>query len=517
VSNLTVSPEKSSRAARPSIVQSFHIEGLYGYRSVALDSEYAATVIIAKNGSGKTTLLATLYAFLRGQFAKLKDLEFSRIHCRLSGVEGELVVYKEDIQHLHEVVDASELPKYARRFEVPALELFNFLERDLSDGVSDYYELSDNKIFNAILRHSNYSRKEAFELCTRISGSYYEHVPRLRSTWEVVRARFADVEILYLPTYRRIELPLVDPERDRPAYRRPRTNMRFAETGLFPANVQFGLGDVTERLSQLNQRLLTDSNISYREISANIINELIDGTFERLDDTDKDIPDIDELSLFFARLKGGGGARGLGPRYADVAIPNIERIYSGEGISLQSNRFLNYFLSKLTSAIRATRDIEVMVETFINVCNKYLSRFDPSTIAPPYEAYERELADGKVLRLNRLNLTVHVESVALGRKIKLNSLSSGEKQMISLFGNLYLYEKEKVILIDEPELSLSIDWQRQLLVDFINAPTCVQLIAITHSPFVFDNELEPFARSMRTSVDLSSLPTEVSEEDGDAT
>ena len=73
--------------------------------------------------------------------------------------------------------------------------------------------------------------------------------------------------------------------------------------------------------------------------------------------------------------------------------------------------------------------------------------------------------------------------------------------MISLFAKLYLYDGAKIVLIDEPELSLSIDWQRKILLDVIGAPTCTQLIAITHSPFVFDNDLEPYARGLTVKID----------------
>ena len=62
---------------------------------------------------------------------------------------------------------------------------------------------------------------------------------------------------------------------------------------------------------------------------------------------------------------------------------------------------------------------------------------------------------------------------------------------------MFLYPLRKVVLIDEPELSLSIDWQREILTDVLSAPLCRQLIAITHSPFVFDNELEPFTRAVK--------------------
>ncbi|KVD26004.1 hypothetical protein WI82_16180 [Burkholderia ubonensis] len=72
--------------------------------------------------------------------------------------------------------------------------------------------------------------------------------------------------------------------------------------------------------------------------------------------------------------------------------------------------------------------------------------------------------------------------------------------MISLFARLYLYPGKKIVLIDEPELSLSLDWQRQILPDILKAPLCQQAIAITHSPFIFDNELEPFAGSLKFRV-----------------
>jgi len=63
-----------------------------------------------------------------------------------------------------------------------------------------------------------------------------------------------------------------------------------------------------------------------------------------------------------------------------------------------------------------------------------------------------------------------------------------------------------MVLIDEPELSLSLDWQRQILPDVLKAPTCQQVIAITHSPFIFDNELEPFAGSLRFKASPNRTP-----------
>ena len=43
----------------------------------------------------------------------------------------------------------------------------------------------------------------------------------------------------------------------------------------------------------------------------------------------------------------------------------------------------------------------------------------------------------------------------------MDDLSSGEKQVISLFSYLYLYRGSNLVLIDEPEISLSIEWPEE--------------------------------------------------------
>ena len=259
----------------------------------------------------------------------------------------------------------------------------------------------------------------------------------------------------------------------------------------------------------MNQTILMDSNSGYRELSFNIINELIDGSFASEAESSKDIPGRDELNLFFSRLQEG---RGVGPFYPRVAIPDIDKIYSEKGVPTGSTKFLIYFLKKLGVVINATHNVELQVQEFISSCNRYLS----SPAEAGFDDFSTERSalrsmDGKALYLNRRNLAVHVESIPGGRRISMDALSSGEKQMISLFAKLFLYPGKKIVLIDEPELSLSLDWQRNILVDVLNAPSCCQIIAITHSPFVFDNDLEPFAKSMALAIDLDAQPQSADE------
>ena len=273
--------------------------------------------------------------------------------------------------------------------------------------------------------------------------------------------------------------------------RRRRQKFNIASGSLFTGDIQFGLSDISERLEDLNQQITFDSDNGYREISADIINELIDGSFQRVSEEQPDIPSEDELKIFFQRIEQGRRSR----PYPPVTIPNLKKLYGGDTLPAESRIFLNFFLGKLASVVDASKAVEAPVDGFINSCNKYLLEEEPSTNLGRKSTKTRRV-DGKRLLLNRNNLTVTVESSPEGREISLDALSSGEKQMISLFARLFLYSEKKIVLIDEPELSLSIDWQMKILVDILNAPLCEQVIAITHSPFVFQNELEPFARSL---------------------
>ena len=180
----------------------------------------------------------------------------------------------------------------------------------------------------------------------------------------------------------------------------------------------------------------------------------------------------------------------------DIVVPDLDKVY-GEGANTETGRvFLDYFLSKLASVIETTRDVEVMVENFVEHCNAYLSGRLPDEdggLFSHYDAQQDAGFDAKSLILDRQNLAVHVIRSANGHQVPLDALSSGEKQILSLFARLYLYEREMIVLIDEPELSLSLEWQQKILPDIMAAPKCIQMVAITHSPFVFENELDPFA------------------------
>jgi hypothetical protein len=167
------------RAERGSFVQSFGIEGLYGYRSISLQSEYAATILIAKNGTGKTTLLGTLDAFLKLQLYRLHELQFDKIHCSLRGIPEDLILSRNSLEEFLDCPIDSDVAKTARRLDVEIPVLFTFLLDEYPALRDKYRGQLDNKIFSSLLRQSQYDRAEVAALCDRLRAELFARVPEI--------------------------------------------------------------------------------------------------------------------------------------------------------------------------------------------------------------------------------------------------------------------------------------------------------------------------------------------------
>lgn len=79
------------------------------------------------------------------------------------------------------------------------------------------------------------------------------------------------------------------------------------------------------------------------------------------------------------------------------------------------------------------------------------------------------------------------------KNVELKFLSSGEQQELVLLYNLiFKGEKEKLILIDEPEISLNVSWQREFLDDMkkIVEMNGFSILIATHSPQIINDNWE---------------------------
>lgn len=108
------------------------------------------------------------------------------------------------------------------------------------------------------------------------------------------------------------------------------------------------------------------------------------------------------------------------------------------------------------------------VTNFLKIVNKF------------FEATE----DKKRISINNEG-KIHVESDFPERKLSLYNLSSGEKQIIIIFACLIFglpLDKKGIYIIDEPEASLHLAWQKIFVDSIKEVNKSIQFIFATHSP-----------------------------------
>ena len=103
----------------------------------------------------------------------------------------------------------------------------------------------------------------------------------------------------------------------------------------------------------------------------------------------------------------------------------------------------------------------------------------------PFETFKDQVL--KFIKINGIKLGNTKNGLNLGDSasaISSDLLSSGEKQLLSFLAyNAFM--QNAIFIIDEPELSLHVDWQRQLFPTLLKQGTSNQFIVATHSPFIY--------------------------------
>lgn len=137
--------------------------------------------------------------------------------------------------------------------------------------------------------------------------------------------------------------------------------------------------------------------------------------------------------------------------------------------------FLSDFRQLESDFIIEDLEKEKDVEEFIKICESFL--------------YNKILKTKKFMSKIFNSKKIEIEVLDKDSLTKIDELSKGEKEILSIFSKLYFKEKKDIILlIDEPENSLSIKWQEELIPSIVKTGKCGLIVAMTHSPFIFKNE-----------------------------
>lgn len=436
----------------------FEINNLFNQFNVRLPLDEKVNIFLGENGMGKTTILNCLYYVLSGNIEKLNNIIFDAIS--LTFIDGEKIsINHNDISSYVEdyIYDNSPYRRRSVRFEslfsIKELENINKLieEGSNEDELKKYYfKVSDIFGMPPTMARRELERYilQRYRKNNTTKADFNNVIEFKKKVEEKI-----DEEILYFPTYRRIEEDMsnlgIDIEKDRVKSRL----------------IQFGMTDVEKNIETLLQTIKSVAITGFAKMTGVLLKQYLNG---ELSDFENYKIEQNKLIIALARI---------GDQIEERDKQRIIELVDNSDIYNRENRYLLNLIKNLIDSYERQNMYDERVKIFCSICNNYLN--------------------GKKYIYDETNVELGIYKDKAKKPIGIQNLSSGEKQIISVFSKLYIENIEKcIILFDEPELSLSIKWQNMFLPDVVNSGKCSTLIAVTHSPFIFDNEFDDLAKDM---------------------
>jgi predicted ATPase len=461
------------------------ITGFFGRKEpVFIKFKDNKLIFVGENGLGKTTIMSILCYALTSQFEELKEYIFDEIIIKIN--KNVIKIKKEKLLSKKEEDNDMAFQRFYiemvenNRFGGMVVEYRNRMPYEVFVAIAravfydDKYALNRNYYFrygspemvqdciNAMKKFKNYYR-HIYEPTQRDSKTRNNYCTEVS---ELLKKEIGDTIFLHLPTYRRIEYSPNKIFEDK---------IKFKEYSIdnYELYVAFGMADIESAFDEMSEDLKKSFDTNIKKIQQDFAFDVLNSDYDNVNELrqrikylnsyeiDKVIATLNRDELFNKQLKD-----------SILSLKNVEKVSSID----TRQKLHGLFFVKILDFID---ELDNNARFFTSVCNKYL--------------VNKELSfDDKEFKLN---IELNNEFEEDNKRIELSSLSSGEKQVVSLFCKLYLQNngKKYFVIIDEPELSISVGWQKMFLKDVVDSPTCVGLFAVTHSPFIFDrNGLEEY-------------------------
>lgn len=404
-------------------VTSISITGFWHSKNASSEFQEDVNIIIGRNGTGKTTFMSILHAVLAVDTDALYENAFRSVHISLSDGKRTRTIRADRVESPNSSFPLIEYHISNRRFIAP---LF---------GGEDGRAMSPTM------------RRRALEEAQRIKSELNNLV-----------------SIASLSVYRISNDP--DPEM------RERMSRRYAST------VDLRLSSLMQRLTQYQLELSNQARAISSELQREVLTSLLYSE-EKASNTGYNL-DFDETA---ERHKLNSAYRQLGVSGQDISkkihehiasvtktVKNLKQMARGNPdgteakqlqidlAALEAFKLTTTVVGMSLSAEERTKEIFRQIDLFLATLKSFV----------PDKTFKFEAGE----------LIVVTEGA-----IPLAKLSSGEKQLLILFIEALLQRQQPYIFMaDEPELSLHISWQRNIVSAIRSINPNAQIIVATHSP-----------------------------------
>ncbi len=428
-----------------------HLEaiGIHGRFDIKLDFKDGINIIHGSNGTGKTTLLHILANAVNEDFRRFGYLKFKELFIMLddnteirieqeqysgSNLETLTTIFinnqKADSYHFKELLEEENKEENSRDFIAGRYNLLSSKKKQDIDLKATYFPAFRTMIEAWATLDENQIRHFA-----RRSPNFIKVLRTSAKSTELARILFGK----FVP---RLKYPS-------PVEIEEHINSELTEAQL--------------KIANLDRNLLSEAFIKFsKAISQSSVSD------ENTKDPEEVITEITELSK---KLQNSPFQlnRNNSDNVYEKLIEQLKSFESDPQYKTIASRVLLVYKDSLQKRLDAQTKAYSSIETYLESVNEFLERKQlkiGSTSSPRTKA--------------RLGVKIGNEEAIHSLQI----LSSGERQVVGLIYAASHMTDGRVVLIDEPEISLHIDWQRKLLPEMVKQLGEKQLIICTHSSVI---------------------------------
>lgn len=425
---------------KPTIVKYVKAEKLHGRYQLEQRFSDGVNIIHGKNGTGKTTLLHILANALNGNYDRFVYLDFKSIDVHLNN-DVKLKILQKD-KYTYVELNGEEIKKLdpeevieldnEKRKSRDDYRRHDIIETDVDDDLEGepilpaaYFPAFRTMIEAWAAQNRTPRRFHARHYLNERKVLMTEFARRLFGPFvpNIVYSSILDIEV---ELEKNIESAFIQ------VARKDRELLSQSFLNILPALNPEVKNEESEELDPA--RLLVDIK--------DLLQELQDAPFEY-----KPLADIN----IYDQLR--------------KTVKNFPTTVTQEGVGA---RILNLYKELLVDRISEQNEVFKEIEKYLNSVNEFLD--------------EKNISVSE--SFNRRNDAAIVVSFSDGSESNLRTLSSGERQILTLLYAATRMSKQEVVLIDEPEISLHVDWQRRLISRMSDQLSNRQIITCTHSPVI---------------------------------
>ncbi|SDZ69497.1 Predicted ATP-binding protein involved in virulence [Variovorax sp. YR266] len=438
-------------------VKSIKVSGLFGLyiHNVTLTDD-RVTIIHGPNGVGKTVFLKLTHAFISGRYAEFAKVQFDTFEVMFSdGSVAELISVRSKEKNISDSITVKFTDSKGESAQAD-------LHGDALNINKHAANLAEQLPFISQVGPEEFIDRTSEELLTAevLIERYGDAHPR-------TRAKFTSKEPKGLRTLRnRIKSHFIEAQRlirvshgGGPEWRYRPTSSRMTET----------VRAYSEDLKKQVDATLANYAKQSQKLDQSFPQRLIEGSVQPFP--------LDILKREMQRVEVSRGRLrtiGLLDRGEEAQNPYPLQIAQLDSLDSTQISVMSVYARDTVMKLEVLESLASRVELLLNILNK---KFTNKTVGISRES-------GLIVK------------GADNQKIAINALSSGEQhEIVLLYDLLFKTSPNTLVLIDEPELSLHVSWQRSFLDDLLEVIKLARfdVLLATHSPYIVGDRADLMA------------------------